>query len=423
MKTITKTLSALIFLCMAFIIFATMSAGASELDTIVSLQIDNPIMQINGTSSEIDAGLGTKPVITNGRTLVPVRAIIEAFGGSVGWDGSTRTVTLSLKNDTIRLVIDSPVAYLNGKSSELDVSPTVINGRTMLPIRFIAEGFNLGVAWQKDTRTVFIIRNDFNTYEEQQLLKTIPVYNGCAYVSVNGNKPFFKDYELIDASFEFYAGLDEFGRCDVAYASVGTDIMPTDERKSISSVTPTGWINNSYDFIDGGYLYNRCHLIGFQLTGENANNRNLITGTRYLNIDGMLPFENMIDDYVEKTGNNVLYRSTPIFNGSNLLADGVLLEAYSVEDNGAGISFCIYCYNVQPNVHIDYATGANSSLYHAPSQTPSQGQSTGTHLSVYRTPTGRRYHYDAQCGGKNSYTVSMEDALGAGLTPCQKCVE
>ncbi|MBR5271274.1 MAG: DNA/RNA non-specific endonuclease, partial [Clostridia bacterium] len=131
------------------------------------------------------------------------------------------------------------------------------------------------------------------------------------------------------------------------------------KRKSISSVIPTGWENEKYDFVDGGYVYNRCHLIGFQLTGENANKRNLITGTRYLNVEGMLPFENMVDDYVDDTNNNVLYRATPVFTGNNLVADGVLLETYSVDDNGDGITFCVYCYNVQPNVFIDYLTGKN----------------------------------------------------------------
>ena len=135
--------------------------------------------------------------------------------------------------------------------------------------------------------------------------------------------------------------------------------MPTEKRGNISSVIPTGWRNAAYDIVDGRYLYNRCHLIGFQLTGENANKRNLITGTRYMNVEGMLPFENMVDDYVEETGNQVMCRATPLFIGDNLVADGVLLEGYSVEDSGAGISFCVYCYNVQPNIVIDYATGAN----------------------------------------------------------------
>ena len=230
---------------------------------------------------------------------------------------------------------------------------------------------------------------------------------------VNNNVPYFKSYEIISGSFEYYSELDNLGRCDVCMASVSDELMPTDERESISSVTPTGWINATYDFISGKYLYNRCHLIGYQLTGENANARNLITGTRYLNVDGMLPFENKIDDYIELTGNHVMYRVTPVFKGNNLVADGVLLEAYSVEDSGKGISFCVYCYNVQPNVTIDYATGASSKV--------AQTVPVVTTKNVYRTPSGSKYHFDSECGGKNSYVVTIEAAEKAGLTPCKKC--
>ena len=196
--------------------------------------------------------------------------------------------------------------------------------------------------------------------------------------------------------------------------------MPTEERESISSITPTGWLNTFYDNIAGGYLYNRCHLIGYQLTGENANERNLITGTRYLNVDGMLPFENDIAEYIEKTKNRVVYRSTPVFTGNNLVADGVLLEAYSVEDNGEGISFCVYCYNVQPEIIIDYLTGA-SSVEGGTTSPPSENSDAKIKSKVYRTPSGKRYHFDAECGGKNSYEVSIDKAKNAGLTPCLKC--
>ncbi len=390
-------------------------------DVVVSLQIDNPTMEVNGVDTEIDTGRGTAPIVTNGRTLVPIRAIIEAFGGTVGWDDATRTVTLTLDDDVIKLTIDSTTAYHNNQKAVLDVAPAIINGRTMLPIRFVAEGFNLGVAWEGDTRRVTVISNTFTDEEYQVLMSMLPNYSGEPYVSINGNKPFFKDYEIIEGSFEFYADLDSLGRCDVAMASVGTDLMPTEDRGNISSVTPTGWINASYDVVSGGYLYNRCHLIGFQLTGENANERNLITGTRYLNIEGMLPFENMIDDYIEKTNNNVVYRATPVFTGNNLVADGVLLEAYSVEDNGQGITFCVYCYNVQPMITIDYSTGKSFAESENPESdaTPEESLKTG----IYRTPTGKRYHLDSDCGGKNSYEVTLEAALSAGLTPCKKCAE
>lgn len=392
-------------------------------DVVVSLQIDNPTMQINGKETEIDTGRGTAPVITNGRTLVPIRAIIEAFGGTVSWNDSARMVTLTLDDDVINLTIDSKTAYLNNQKATLDVAPQIINGRTMLPIRFIAEGFNLGVAWEADARRVSVISNTFTNEEYNLVMSMVPAYSGQPYVAINGNKPFFKNYEIIEGSFEFYADLDNLGRCDVAMASVGEDLMPTEERKNISNVIPTGWINTSYDVISGGYLYNRCHLIGYQLTGENANKRNLITGTRYLNVEGMLPFENMIDDYIEKTNNNVVYRATPVFTNNNLLADGVLLEAYSVEDRGKGISFCVYCYNVQPMITIDYSSGKSSLNAEIQKEEYQEITEETVKSAIYRTPTGKRYHLDPDCGGKNSYEVTLEQALDAGLTPCMKCAD
>ena len=188
-------------------------------------------------------------------------------------------------------------------------------------------------------------------------LSQVPDYSDEAYVEINGNVPYFNTDELTTTSYESYSDLDSLGRCGTAEACIGIDLMPTEERGSIGSVRPTGWHTVKYDGIDGNYLYNRCHLIGYQLSGENANEENLITGTRYLNVDGMLPFENDVADYVEDTGNHVMYRVTPVFEGDNLVASGVLMEAYSVEDDGAGVSFCVYCYNVQPGIEIDYETG------------------------------------------------------------------
>ena len=188
---------------------------------------------------------------------------------------------------------------------------------------------------------------------------TLPDYAGTAYTLVNNNEPAFTPEELITDSYETYDSLDALGRCTTATACIGPDLMPTADRESIQNITPTGWVQNSYDFVDGGYLYNRCHLIGYQLTGENDNEENLITGTRYLNVEGMLPFENMVADYIQETGNHVLYRVTPVFEGTDLLAQGVQMEAYSVEDDGDGICFNVFCYNVQPGVEINYATGEN----------------------------------------------------------------
>ena len=188
----------------------------------------------------------------------------------------------------------------------------------------------------------------------------MPPYSGSPYVVINGNVPDFSAEELSAEPFEVYSPLDFLGRCGTACANVGLELMPTEERGDIGSVKPTGWQTAKYDIVDGGYLYNRCHLIGYQLTGENANEQNLITGTRYLNVEGMLPFENLVADYVKETGNHVRYQVTPIFQGVELVARGVQMEAMSVEDDGAGVCFNVFVYNVQPGITIDYATGESS---------------------------------------------------------------
>lgn len=195
---------------------------------------------------------------------------------------------------------------------------------------------------------------------EEITMQTIPEYSGDPFVVLEDNKPAFSEDELTEKSYEYYSELDELGRCGTAMACIGKDIMPKDEREDISEVIPSGWQWIKYENIEGEYLYNRCHLIGFQLTGENANERNLITGTRYMNVSGMLPFENKVAEYVRTTGNHVLYRVTPIYEGENLVASGVQMEAWSVEDEGQGISFHVYVYNVQPNIDINYATGESN---------------------------------------------------------------
>lgn len=203
------------------------------------------------------------------------------------------------------------------------------------------------------------VTEEIVTNWSQISLAGIPTYNGTSYITINSNKPFFSEEDKVRTdAFEYYSDLDEFGRCGVAYANICKELQPTEERGSIGHVKPSGWQTVKYNgYIEGNYLYNRCHLIGYQLAGENANELNLITGTRYMNCDGQLPFEDMVDDYVDETGNHVLYRVTPIYEGDNLVASGVLTEAYSVEDNGEGLSFCVYCFNVQPGIGIDYATG------------------------------------------------------------------
>ena len=190
-------------------------------------------------------------------------------------------------------------------------------------------------------------------------LGDLPPYDGAPYVTLGDGVPDFGEAEMVTAAFESYSQLDALGRCGAAYANVCRELMPTEERGAIGMVKPSGWHTVKYDCVDGKYLYNRCHLIGYQLTGENAEERNLITGTRYLNIQGMLPFEDLVADYVRSTGNHVLYRVTPIFEGTDLLARGVRMEGWSVEDSGAGVCFDVYCYNVQPGVVIDYADGSS----------------------------------------------------------------
>ena len=196
-----------------------------------------------------------------------------------------------------------------------------------------------------------------NSGSSSSNMEDIADYNGNSYVIVNDNNPYFKEEEYTTDSFEKYSELDSLGRCGVAYANISKELMPTEKRGSIGSIKPSGWHTVKYDHIDGKYLYNRCHLIGYQLTGENANEKNFITCTRSMNTKGMLQFENMVTKYIKDTGNHVLYRVTPVFEGNNLVATGVEMEAYSVEDNGKGIKFNVFVYNIDDGIIIDYKTG------------------------------------------------------------------
>ena len=283
-------------------------------------------------------------------------------------------------------------------------------------------------------------------------LREIPAYSGTPYTEVNGNQPYFTEEELTTQSFETYSELDSLGRCGMAYANVGQDLMPTEPRGEIGAVKPTGWHLVKYDNVDGKYLYNRCHLIAYMLAAENANPQNLITGTRYLNVQGMLPFETKVCDYVKNTGNHVLYRVTPIFDGDNLLADGVLMEAYSVEDAGEGICFCVFAYNVQPGIGIDYATGDNwaegSGTYQstaAPAAVETPAPQPETDTAVQITPESSapqesqgityvlntntmKFHYptcssvdDMKEKNKQIYTGSRDEVINMGYVPCKRC--
>lgn len=260
--------------------------------------------------------------------------------------------------------------------------------------------------------------SDYVNYD----LSNIPDYDGKVYVELNGNVPEFSESEkTYSESFEEYGKLDSLGRCTYAVSCIGKDLMPTEKRGSIGSVKPSGWHISKYDFVDGKYLYNRCHLIGYQLTAENANERNLITGTRYLNVEGMLPFENDVADYIEITNNHVYYKVTPIFEGNNLVANGVQMQAYSVEDNGQGISFNVYCYNVQPGVAIDYATGDNQAV----TSTSSDVADKKTYIVNTKT---KKFH-NPDCDGvkkmsssnKKKYKGTRDSLISNGYSPCQKC--
>ena len=258
-------------------------------------------------------------------------------------------------------------------------------------------------------------------------LDNIPSYSGIAFVNINNGNPGFSKSDLKTKSYEYYSPLDRLGRCGVVHACIGRDIMPTEDRGSIGMVKPTGWHTVKYDCVDGKYLYNRCHLIGFQLTGENANEENLITGTRYMNVTGMLPFENMVADYVKETGNHVMYRVTPLFKGNNLLAHGVQMEAYSVEDDGDGICFNVFVYNVQPQITIDYATGESS--YNGTVIMPDDDDDYHTQSASYILNKNTKKIHLPSCysvdqmkeSNKEYYTGDIDDLLGRGYTRCGNC--
>lgn len=276
---------------------------------------------------------------------------------------------------------------------------------------------------EKTTDITQNITTEQTAVEYADSIAQIPPYKSGPYVVINNNKPDFDKSELTTKAFENYAKQDKYGRCGTAYANVCKQTMPTQERGSIGSVKPTGWQTVKYDNIDGKYLYNRCHLIGYQLSAENANARNLITGTRYLNVTGMLPFENKVADYIEQTGNHVLYRVTPVFEGDNLLASGVQMEAYSVEDDGEGICFNVYCYNVQPGIEIDYATGESRA------QNAADNFDDETKIKSYIVNTKSKKFHKEECSALKStksenvksYRGDRENLINNGYTPCKQC--
>ena len=272
---------------------------------------------------------------------------------------------------------------------------------------------------QSGLDTQAVQENTQKSYESTD----IPAYVGNSFVILDDNKPAFskQDRERTDA-FETYSDLDELGRCGVAYANICKELMPTEERGAIGMVKPTGWHTVKYDNVEGKYLYNRCHLIGYQLAGENANEKNLITGTRYLNVTGMLKFEDQVADYVKATDHHVLYRVTPVFEGDNLVATGLEMEAYSVEDKGEGVSFHVFVYNVQPGIVIDYATGESWPDDSKTTENTGKGQNyvlnTNTHKFHTQNCESVR---DIADSNKEVYTGYREDLINMGYEPCKRC--
>lgn len=281
------------------------------------------------------------------------------------------------------------------------------------------------------------------TQQSDISMETIPEYDGEPYVVIDDNEPNFTEEELQPEAYETYGTLDALGRCSTAEASIGEGLMPTEKRGAIGQVKPTGWHTVKYDMVEGKYLYNRCHLIGYQLTAENANEKNLITGTRYMNTEGMLPFENMVADYIKETGNHVMYRVTPVFEGENLVASGVQMEAESVEDQGADLSFNVYVYNVQPGVEIDYKTGESreaNELLPASKNSDKAGNATSGTTSdkdssdpvseqTYILNTSSKKFHKESCSGvksmkeknKKVYTGKREEVIEQGYAPCGNC--
>lgn len=307
--------------------------------------------------------------------------------------------------------------------------------------------------WSKNNKIVFMVflsllilcflcsiwkpsdgRSDYETsYEVSDIfLNEIPQFSGEPYIILSGNNPDFTSEEKENReAFEFYSELDRFGRCGAAYANICRELMPTEEREAIGHIKPSGWQIVKYDGIDGNYLYNRCHLIGFQLAGENANEKNLITGTRYMNVSGMLPFENLVADYVRKTNHHVLYRVTPVYGGNDLVAAGVRMEAYSVEDEGDGICFHVFVYNSQPGIGIDYATGESWILEEEvfPERESSKSYSEDTSAQTYVLNTNTKKFHLPSCDSaremkeknKKEVVCMREELIEDGYEPCQRC--
>ena len=275
----------------------------------------------------------------------------------------------------------------------------------------------------ENTKTKSTHKSESNTSYKSIDTDNLPEFNNYPYATINNNIPDFDKSDMTTTSYETYGRLDYLGRCTSCIACIGRDLMPTTKRGAIGEVKPTGWRSDKYENIDGHYLYNRCHLIGYQLTAENANERNLITGTRYLNVQGMLPFEEEVAEYVKTTGNHVLYKVTPIFKGAELLARGVQMQAKSVEDNGSSVSFNVYCYNVQPGIEIDYKTGYNKAI-----RKENTFDDKGEKKTYIININTKKFHNPScksvskmKAENKKTYKGTRKSLINNGYTPCGYC--
>lgn len=336
----------------------------------------------------------------------------------------------------------SPVEKdLNVKDeSETSVSQTVQNEKESSSLKESQKEKETKLKSDSTAKSDTQAGSGLSSHSTKPSTSKLPKYKGQPYAVINGGNPSFNEAELTRKAYEKYSPLDKLGRCQKAIASLGIETMPKagEKRESISSIRPTGWRQAKYEGISSKDLYNRCHLIGWQLSAENANPKNLITGTRYMNVDGMLPFENMVADYIKETKNHVAYRVTPIYIGNNLVASGVQIEAYSIEDNGDGICFNVYCFNVQPGIKINYANGessgpnggmlssnkgsSSSSKTEPATKKPNTPPLSQDSKTVYITG-GECYHYDKDCAGKNGKAVTLNEAIQKGKRPCKKCAQ
>lgn len=322
------------------------------------------------------------------------------------------------------------IVWLTG-CEDINIEGNLDNSSSKQTISFEKESDNFFGKWAEDNTNFQEDSTQISTKEEIVTALDVPEFSGEPYVIINDNQPQFTKEDLEQDSFESYSELDAWGRCGAAYANIGKELMPTEERGAIGQVKPAGWHTIKYDCVDGKYLYNRCHLIGYQLTGENANERNLITGTRYLNIEGMLPFENLVADYIKETSNHVLYRVTPIYEGKNLIATGLQMEACSVEDEGADICYNVFVYNSQPGVVLDYATG-ESWEDDSEEADRSRDKKVNTNVSeknTYILNTSSKKFHTKECSSvkslnennKEEYTGARDELEEKGYEPCKRC--